>query len=54
MRASLASLLLWSVGTFAETALAKICSYDDDPELIAHTGTPVGTIKTYQNSECPL
>ncbi|KAM7213305.1 Alpha/Beta hydrolase fold, partial [Rhypophila decipiens] len=39
------TLLLW-----AGTVSAKQCSYGDDPQIIAHTGTPVGTEIVVTNS----
>ncbi|KAK3899326.1 dienelactone hydrolase family-domain-containing protein [Staphylotrichum tortipilum] len=47
MRASLATLLLGSTGSFAQVAFAKQCSKVDMPEIVAHTGTPVGTEQMY-------
>lgn len=46
MRTSLATLVLWTTGTFASVVEAKQCSYGDNPPIIAHTGTPVGQEKT--------
>ncbi|KAK4149539.1 dienelactone hydrolase family-domain-containing protein [Chaetomidium leptoderma] len=47
MRTSLTSLLLWSAGSLASVACAKTCSYGDQPQIIAHTGEPVGKEKMY-------
>jgi len=48
MRTSLVSLVLWSVGSLASGACAKQCTYGDEPQIIAHTGTPVGRTKWYK------
>ncbi|KAK4232835.1 dienelactone hydrolase family-domain-containing protein [Achaetomium macrosporum] len=47
MRTSLATLLLWGVGPLASVAFAKVCSYGDKPQIIAHAGEPVGQEKMY-------
>lgn len=33
---------------FPGNGYGRQCTYGDDPSIIAHTGTPVGTTKTYQ------
>jgi dienelactone hydrolase len=47
MRTSLTTLFLWGAGSVASVVCAKSCSYGDDPQIIAHTGEPVGTEKKY-------
>lgn len=49
MRTSLATLLLWSLGI--TSVGAKQCSYGDDPQIIAHTGSPVGLEKLYNGGQ---
>ncbi|KAK3314431.1 dienelactone hydrolase family-domain-containing protein [Apodospora peruviana] len=39
------TLLLWAGAVFA-----KQCSYRDEPQILAHTGTPVGTEIVVENS----
>jgi hypothetical protein len=51
MRTFLAPLLLWSAGSLASLACAKQCSYVDMPQIIAHTGTPVGKEKMYDGGQ---
>jgi hypothetical protein len=51
MRTSLTSLLLWSVGSLASVACAKECSYGDKPQIIAHTGEPVGKEQMYNGGQ---
>ncbi|KAK0612251.1 dienelactone hydrolase family-domain-containing protein [Immersiella caudata] len=51
MRTSLTSLLLWGAASFTSvSAQEPTCKYGDDPNIIAHTGTPVGSLKTYQGA----
>ncbi|KAL2133710.1 hypothetical protein VTI74DRAFT_1886 [Chaetomium olivicolor] len=47
MRASLATLLLWSAGSVVLASCTKTCSYADKPQIIAHTGEPVGKEEMY-------
>ncbi|KAK1752705.1 dienelactone hydrolase family-domain-containing protein, partial [Echria macrotheca] len=49
MRTSLVSTLVLGL-LYGQTASATICSYGDDPQIIAHTGNPVGKTISYQNS----
>ena len=51
MRTSLATLFLWGAGSVASVVCAKSCSYGDDPQIIAHTGEPVGTEKKYNGGQ---
>ncbi|KAK4038068.1 dienelactone hydrolase family-domain-containing protein [Parachaetomium inaequale] len=47
MRTSLATLLLWSVGSITSVDCAENCSYEEKPQIIAHTGNPVGKEQMY-------
>lgn len=51
MRTYLATLLLWSAGSIASAVCAQTCVYGDQPQIIAHTGTPVGKEKTYEGGQ---
>ncbi|KAK4244591.1 dienelactone hydrolase family-domain-containing protein [Corynascus novoguineensis] len=44
---SSASLFLWGLGSLASAACAKQCTYGDHPQIIAHTGEPVGREEMY-------
>ena len=51
MRTSLATQLLWSAGLLAAAAFGKVCSYGDQPHIIAHAGEPVGHEKMYNGGK---
>ena len=65
MRTTLGSVLVWAAGALADVAAAPqpsasaststgfglTCSYGDNPQLIRHTGTPVGSNVTYQGGK---
>jgi len=51
MRTSLAPLLLWSAGSLGSLAWAKQCSKVDMPEIVAHTGVPVGREQMYNGGQ---
>ncbi|KAL2163963.1 hypothetical protein VTH06DRAFT_3176 [Thermothelomyces fergusii] len=52
MRASLSALLLWTVSPFVGVAVARggQCNPGNLPQIIAHTGTPVGREETYDGA----
>ncbi|KAL2181140.1 dienelactone hydrolase family-domain-containing protein [Thermothelomyces heterothallicus CBS 202.75] len=47
MRSSLSALLYWSVVPLIPVASAEECSYGGLPQIIAHTGEPVGREEKY-------
>jgi hypothetical protein len=51
MRTSLTTLFLWGAGSVASVVCAKSCSYGDNPQIIAHTGEPVGTEQKYNGGQ---